>query len=29
MTRMYGKPIPLRLGREALLPGGRYFAEDN
>jgi hypothetical protein len=29
MTRMYGKPIPLRLGRESLLPGGRYFAEDN
>jgi hypothetical protein len=28
-ARMYGKPIPLRLGRESLLPGGRYFAEDN
>jgi hypothetical protein len=28
-TRLYGKPIPVRLGRDALLPGGRYFAEDN
>jgi hypothetical protein len=28
-TRLYGKPIPLRLGRDALRAGGRYFAEDN
>lgn len=29
MARCYGQPIPLRPGRAALAPGGRYFPEDN
>lgn len=28
-AHLYDKPIPVRLGRDALRPGGRYFTEDN